>query len=174
MVQTLQQQVRVEGIIHGIERHSSTFVRDICRHKEYYHGIIDTWLVGFISFRPNLQYQLHPHGYIPLEIITLPTIIASEAQGGVNARVGKGRAMTPPNMSVTATSSHQKQDPHIFEQLNERGVLVSLHCREIRRLVRPVVRVVLRVLSMNIISQLTYQDDNNNNICIIKQNEIDV
>ena len=68
-----------------MKRYSSTFVRDISRQRDYYHGVVDTWLVGIPSFRPGLEYLLFPPGYIPLDISMLPNATANEAHGGVSA-----------------------------------------------------------------------------------------
>jgi len=66
-------------IIEGVERHSSTFVRDICRQRDYYHGFFDTWLVGVLSYAPNLDYLIPSHDYIPFYIYTLPYVTINGA-----------------------------------------------------------------------------------------------
>ena len=97
-----------------------------------------------------MEFPLPPSGYIPLNINTFSAATFSEAQGGVNAGAGRGRVHCL--LIGVLLLLHLITCPSLqrFEQLDERGVLVARKYKEIKRLVRSMVRVVARAMIMSI------------------------
>lgn len=79
--------------------------------------MFDTWLVGILAYAPRLEYPIPHLGYIPLDIHTLPSAIASGAHDDSSTQRDHGEATSSCSKSVNATSSH-----HCYASLEPRSV----------------------------------------------------
>jgi len=52
----------------GIESRSSAFVHGICQQRDYYNGIVQTWLTCVLAFAPGIEYPIPPLSYISIDI----------------------------------------------------------------------------------------------------------
>ena len=86
---------------------SSVFIRGLCQQRDYYSGIVQTWLTGVLAFSPGVQYPLPPSSYMPINISTYQ--IGTSTQGTTRSRASPSRSATPWASPLGAVGSSELQ-----------------------------------------------------------------
>jgi len=82
---------------------STAFIHGICQQRDFYSGIVQTWLTGVPAFTPGAQYPLPPASYMPIDISAYQT--GSGAQGTVGSPGRMQRSRGSPSRSGTPWAS---------------------------------------------------------------------